>query len=104
MNYTRSIGAAGIFILLAAINGCATQPACPASGCRSDDTTTAAVDAAITAYPDLGPPGQVRVATVNHVVSLTALVDSGYQRSVAESVAAQTDGVTKVVNSIGVSG
>ena len=27
MNYTRSIGAAGIFILLAAINGCATQPA-----------------------------------------------------------------------------
>jgi len=103
MKHTRSIVAAAIFILVAATNGCATQQACPASGCRSDDATTAAVDAAISAHPDLGAPGQVRVATVSHVVYLTGLVDSGYQRSVAESVAAHTDGVTKVVNSIGVS-
>jgi osmotically-inducible protein OsmY len=70
MKYTRSI--------VAAINGCATQQACPASGCKSDDATMVAVDTAISAHPDFGPPGQVRVETVNHVVYLTGLVDSGY--------------------------
>lgn len=103
MKHTRLMGAAGLLTLVAAINGCATQQACVASACKADEATTAAVGAAISAHPDLGPPSQVRVETKNHVVYLTGLVDSGYQRAVAGSVAAQTDGVTEVVNSIGVS-
>jgi osmotically-inducible protein OsmY len=101
MKTSRSILAVGTCLIAATLYGCATRQACIA--CKSDDATTAAVDAAISAHPDLGPPGQVRVATLNHVVYLSGIVDSGYQRSIAESVAAQTDGVTRVVNSIGVS-
>jgi osmotically-inducible protein OsmY len=103
MTSTRSITAAGMFMLLGAMAGCATRTASSDSGYKADDQTTAAVDAAISAHPDIGPAGQVRISTINHVVYLTGMVNSGYQRSVAESVAAQTEGVTQVVNSIGVS-
>jgi hypothetical protein len=103
MEHTRSIYSVGTFILVAAMTGCATHNACTGSGCAPDEQTTAAVNAAISAHAELGPPGQIQVSTINHVVYLTGIVDSGYERSIAESVAARTDGVTRVVDSIGLS-
>ena|ERR1700760_409156 len=103
MKNLKLITAAAVLLLVAAIDGCATQQPCVGTACKPDDVTTAAVDAAIALHPDLGPPSQVSVATMNHVVYLSGTVDSGYQRSMAESVAAHIDGVTKVVNTIGVS-
>lgn len=103
MRSARSIATAGMFIRVGAVSGCATRTASSGSGYGADDKTTAAVDAAISAHSDIGPAGQVRVSTINHVVYLTGMVNSGYQRSVAESLAAQTEGVAQVVNSIGVS-
>jgi osmotically-inducible protein OsmY len=103
MKRTRSIYLVGAFILVAAMGGCASYQSCPKSGCRSDEDTTAAVSAAISARPDLGPPSQIQVSTINHVVYLTGIVDTGYQRSVAETLAGKTVGVTKVVDSIGLS-
>jgi len=101
MQRTRSIYSVGTFILAAAMSGCAAQKACPGSGCTADDTTTAAVSAAISAHPDLGP--QIQVATIHHVVYLTGIVDTGYERSIAGTLAANTGGDTKVVNSISLS-
>jgi osmotically-inducible protein OsmY len=101
MKRTRSIYSVGAFILVAAMTGCATHKACPGSGCTADDETTAAVSAAISAHADLGP--QIQVSTIHHVVYLTGIVHTGYERSIAGTIAANTDGVTKVVNSIGLS-
>jgi osmotically-inducible protein OsmY len=100
MKRTRSIHSVGTFILVTAMTGCATHMACSGSGCAADEDTTAAVNAAISAHADLGPPSQIQVSTTNHVVYLTGIVDSRYQRSIAGTLAAKTDGVTKVVNSI----
>jgi len=51
---------------------------------------------------DFGPPGALRVATVDHVVYLNGTVDAGLAKHLAESVAMQTPGVARVVNSIAV--
>jgi osmotically-inducible protein OsmY len=103
MKRIRSIFCVGTLILVAAMAGCADQNACPGSGCTTDEQTTAAVSATISAHPDLGAPSQIQVSTINHVVYLTGIVDTGYQRSIAENLAAKTQGVTKVVNSISLS-
>jgi osmotically-inducible protein OsmY len=103
MKHTLSIYSVGTFLLGAAITGCASYNACPGSTCTSDVKTTEAVDAAIIADTDLGPPNQIEVSTYNHVVYLTGIVDSEYQREVAEAIAAQRGGGAKVVNSIGLS-
>jgi osmotically-inducible protein OsmY len=103
MKRTRSIYSVGTFILVAAMSGCASHRGCTGSGCTPDDATTAAVNAAISAHADLGPPSQIQVSTIHRVVYLTGIVDTGYQRSIAGTLAAKTDGVTKVVNSIGLS-
>jgi osmotically-inducible protein OsmY len=101
MKGTRSIYSVGTFILVAAMSGCATHNACPGSGCTADDKTTAAVNAVISEHPDLGP--QIQVSTIHQVVYLTGIVDTGYERSTAGTLAANTDGVKKVVNSISLS-
>lgn len=103
MKRIRSIYSVGTFILVTAITGCASYRACPGPGCTSDVDTTAAVNAAIASHADLGPPSQIQVSTFNHVVYLTGLVDTGYQREVAERLAARSDGGAEVVNSIEVS-
>ena len=100
---TRLIAMTAALSFMISAAGCATHKACSDRTCAADADTTATVSAAIAAHPDLGPPGLLQVWTVNHVVYLSGVVNSGYQRSVAESLASQTDGVTKVVNSISVS-
>jgi osmotically-inducible protein OsmY len=103
MKRIRSIYSVGTFILVAAMSGCATHNACPGSGCTPDEDTTAAVNAVISSHPDLGPPNQIQVSTINHVVYLTGIVDTGYQRKIAASLAANTNGVARVVDSISLS-
>jgi osmotically-inducible protein OsmY len=107
MKHSLPISSVAASILFAAISGCAGQRACSGAGCTSDDNTTAAVDAAIVTNTDLGPPGGIEVSTYDHVVYLTGVVDSEYQKevaeSVAESVAAESDGGSKVVSSISLS-
>jgi osmotically-inducible protein OsmY len=101
MKFTRSLFAT--ITLVAAMTGCATYKTCPGSRCTSDEDTTAAVNSALSAHADLGPPNQIQVSTIDHVVYLTGIVDTGYQRSSAGTLAAKTDGVTRVVNSISLS-
>src|SRR6202044_1622076 len=100
MKRIRSIFCVGTLILVAAMAGCADQKACPGSGCTTDEQTTAAVSGTISAHPDLGAPSQIQVSTINHVVYLTGIVDTGYQRSIAASLAANTNGVARFFDAI----
>ena len=102
MKPLQSIYSIGPFILVAAMSGCAVQQACSDSSCTSDQKTAEAVDAALSAHPDLGPPGQIRVSAEDHVVYLTGIEDTQFQVSTAEGIAAKTDGVSEVVDEVSV--
>jgi osmotically-inducible protein OsmY len=83
--------------------GCAGQPACTKPECAKDAAITADVRARFKDYPALQPPNQLSVQTVDKVVYLSGVVDTEFERRLAESVAEQADGVTHVVNNLGVS-
>jgi osmotically-inducible protein OsmY len=102
MKSTRSIYSVVTFIFVAAITGCASRVACPDSECAADKDTNAAVNASLSTHAEFGPPGQIYASTVNHVVYLYGILYTGLQRSDAEIVAADTDGVAKLVDSIAV--
>jgi osmotically-inducible protein OsmY len=88
--------------IVSQLGGCATQNACQGTGCDQDEPTTAAVARSFESHPDLGPPGQLRVSTMDHTVYLNGIVSTGYQREIAESLAASTPGVVKVINNISI--
>jgi osmotically-inducible protein OsmY len=61
------------------------------------------VKQALARHPDLEGTDTVYVETVNHVVYLTGIVDSGLQREAAESVARKASGISRIVNDISIS-
>jgi osmotically-inducible protein OsmY len=91
-------------VLAGALPGCAAYRKCGLGGCPGDAEITAEVRALFDQHPILEPPNLLEVQTLDHVVYLNGLVDTDAQRLMAESVAHQAKGVTKVVNSIGLSG
>jgi len=87
-------------VLTGALPGCALVRKCGFSGCPGDAQITAQVRALISQHPALEPPNLVHVQSLDHVVYLTGQVDTELERSMAESVAREVAGVTRVVNSI----
>jgi osmotically-inducible protein OsmY len=90
--------------LIGALCGCAAYEKCGFGGCPGDTQLAAAVRTAFEAHPELEPPNLLKVQSVDHVIYLYGLVDTDFQRQMAESVAHQAPGVAKVINSIGLSG
>ncbi len=89
------------------IPGCAAYGAyekCGFGGCPGDAAITAGVRARFDRHPVLEPPNLLSIQTVDRVVYLSGVVDTDLEREIAESVARETPGVTRVVNSIGLSG
>jgi len=91
-------------LLTVALSGCATYRKCGFEGCPGDAKITADVRALFQQHPILEPPNLLTVQTLDRVVYLYGLVDTDYEREIAELVALQAPGVAKVVNSIGISG
>jgi BON domain len=92
---------AGAFACIFAgiLPGCADfRPSTPA-----DAKVTADVKTRLDEMSNLGPPGSIRVQTVDHVVYLNGLVDGGFQKRTAESAALEVPGVAQVANDITVS-
>lgn len=90
--------------VVAFLHGCAalsTYQACGAAGCPGDATITASVQQSFAQHPAIEAPNLINVQTLNHVVYLYGLVDTDLQRQLAESLARQVPGVTRVVDSIG---
>jgi len=96
----------GALIAVGLLSGCTTlnasQP-CGSAGCGADARLTAAVQTSLDQHPELGPSGQLQVATLNRVVYLYGSVANDLQLAVAKSVAAEAGGDAKIVNSIVVS-
>jgi osmotically-inducible protein OsmY len=93
-----------VLVLASALPGCATYRKCGFGGCPGDAEITAQVRTLFHQHPALEPPNLIEVRTLNHVVYLSGVVDTDLERQMAESVAHEAKGVTKVVNSIGLSG
>src|ERR1700681_1512068 len=92
-----------IVLAAAFLPACAAYKKCGFGGCPGDAAITAEVRALFDQHPALEPPNLLHVQTVDHVVYLSGLVDTDLERQMAESVAHEAAGVTKVVNSIGLS-
>ena len=90
-------------LLLGSLSGCAAYRECGFDGCPGDAKITADVRALLNQHPALEAPNLLYVHTVDHVVYLDGLVDTPFQSEMAESVAHEATGVTRVVNLIAVS-
>jgi osmotically-inducible protein OsmY len=87
-----------------ALQGCAVYEKCGFHGCPGDGQLAADVQANFAQHPSIMPPNTVNIRCLDGVAYLSGLVDTDMQRQLAESVAAATPGVKKVVNSIGLAG
>ena len=76
---------------------------CESSRCSEDAKITTEVQTSIDRHPDLGAPGSITVQTRAGVVYLYGEVSTGLERKSAESLAEETPGVARVVDSIFVS-
>ena len=90
-------------ILTGALPACAVYRKCGFAGCPGDAKITADVRALIHQHPAVEPPNLVYVQTLDHVVYLSGQVDTDLERFMAESLALEVAGVTRVVNSINLS-
>jgi osmotically-inducible protein OsmY len=90
-----------VLVLTSALCGCAAYQKCGLGGCPGDSTLAASVQTAFAEHAELQPPNLIRVQAVDGVVYLNGLVDTDFQLQMAESVAHQAPGVTRVINSIG---
>ena len=93
-------------VLTGALPGCASYQGnekCAASGCLSDAQITSEVRARFAQERELDGPDQLYVNTINHVVYLSGIVETGLHRDIAASIAQDANGVTRVVNDISIS-
>ncbi len=88
------------FFVANALAGCAAYEKCGFQGCPGDAKLNAEVQALIGQHPALQPPNLVYVQTLDHVVYLSGMVDTGTERFLAQSVALAAPGVRRVVNNI----
>jgi len=103
---TKLLGTAAAIVGLALLPGCGLYDGyekCGFGGCPDDQRITRDVLALLNQHPALEPPNLVQVQTLDHVVYLNGLVDTDLERQMAESLAAEAQGVARVVNSIGLS-
>ncbi|MDR3388699.1 MAG: BON domain-containing protein [Rudaea sp.] len=89
-------------LIAGSLAACSAYQKCGLKGCPGDAEITAQVQALFKQHSELEIPRGLGVQTLDHVVYLTGIVDTGLERSIAESVAMTAPGVTRVVNSISV--
>jgi osmotically-inducible protein OsmY len=89
-------------LLFVAAIACATVSSAHAFAHRSADDATieSAVEAQLRSCPELDSGYLIEAQAIDHVVYLHGLVDTYRQKLLAQSIANQTPGVSRVVNSI----
>jgi osmotically-inducible protein OsmY len=90
---------AALFVVVV-LPGCAVFPR--SSYPSGDQRITADVETRFERHADLQAPNLLEIQAINRVVYLHGTVSSDLQRTDAESVANEVQGVEKVVNSIAV--
>jgi osmotically-inducible protein OsmY len=87
------------------LSGCAAFGGrCTGAACAEDAQITAEVYALLAQHAELGAPGELRVQTINRVVYLDGLVNTGLDVQIAVATAFQAAHVKDVVESIGIQG
>jgi len=86
-------------MLAGVLAGCAGFPA-RGSQDPADAKITADVEAQLNQMSDLGPPGSIKVQTVDRVVYLNGQVDVGVEKRTAESAVREVSGVKQVTDDI----
>ncbi|WP_165371622.1 BON domain-containing protein [Pseudolysobacter antarcticus] len=94
----------GLIFLAITLSACSIYKKCGLNGCAGDAGITAAVQKEFDERSELKPPNRISIQTLDHVVYLSGLVDTEFERNIAESVAHDVPGVVRVVNSIAVLG
>lgn len=97
---------AGTLLWGALMSGCApyrVYQKCGFAGCPGDRDLARSVRARLDQHTALLAPNLVYVKALDHVVYLSGWVDTDLQRKLAQDLAMETDGVTRVVNSLGLS-
>jgi osmotically-inducible protein OsmY len=87
-------------ILAGAAGGCADLHG--SQSASADSMITADVETRLDQMADLGPPGSIKVQTLDHVVYLNGLVDGGLEKRTAEEAVLKVPGVEKVADDIDV--
>ena len=87
-------------ILTGSHSAFATVGKCESDACRHDATITTNVQELLDSDRGLGPPGSIHARSVNGVVYLRGMVDTGREKWTAETIASQAPNVARVVNSI----
>jgi len=100
MNNAKTLAAALIMILGAALSGCAVFEKCSPENCATDAKITADVADMLGAHSEFGPPGTIHVQTINGVVYLNGQVNSDMERQSAEALVLRIPNVKDVVNSL----
>jgi osmotically-inducible protein OsmY len=100
--YKQFYSAVFLFSLSSALAGCSSFGKCASGACGGDAAITINVQTLLDQHPELGAPHSIEVQTIDRVVYLNGFVSDGLERSIAESVALQSPGVLKVVDSIAV--
>jgi osmotically-inducible protein OsmY len=99
----RAVARLAAVAVLLSVAGCASLEGCGAEGCPEDRRISGEVRALLEGHPALEAPNRVTVQTLDRVVYLNGLVDTPYQKELAEAFARQAAGTVRVVNLIGVS-
>jgi osmotically-inducible protein OsmY len=100
----RAVARAVTLLWVAILPGCTLFSAyekCGLQGCEHDRGISTQVRALFDQHPVLMPPNLISVLTIDRVVYLSGIVDTDFERQMAESVASQANGVARIVNSIG---
>jgi|HubBroStandDraft_2_1064218.scaffolds.fasta_scaffold06165_4 osmotically-inducible protein OsmY len=100
--HTRFYSTLLLFSLSSALGACSSLGKCANGACSGDAAITMNVQTLLNQHAELGAPHSIDVQTIDRIVYLNGFVSEGLEREIAESVALQTPGVVKVVNSIAV--
>jgi osmotically-inducible protein OsmY len=100
-NTASYLAAALLATTLAACSTVDVYRKCGFAGCAGDARITASVEGRLRENLAIEYWG-IQVQTLDHVVYLYGLVDTGLERNIIESTALEVPGVERVVNSIGI--
>ncbi|MEO7207717.1 MAG: BON domain-containing protein [Steroidobacteraceae bacterium] len=98
---SKTLYAAALALALAgALSGCAVFERCSPQNCATDAKIAADVSDMLGQHAEFGPPGTIRVQSINGVVYLNGLVNSDMERQSAEALVLRIPNVKDVVNSL----
>jgi osmotically-inducible protein OsmY len=100
MNKLRTFSVAAAVASVGLLSGCAAFDKCAPENCSTDKQITHDVNDLLAQHRELGPPGTVRVQTINGVVYLTGTVNSDFEIRNTEGFVRQVANVKDVENNL----